>query len=38
MHPQLVIAVPLVLMVIDMILRTVDLSFDRPPSLIEQDA
>jgi hypothetical protein len=38
MHPQLVIAVPLVLIVIDMILSSVDRSFDQPPSLIEQDA
>jgi hypothetical protein len=37
MHPPLVIAVPLVLIVIGMILNSVELSFDQPPSLPEQD-
>jgi uncharacterized membrane protein len=37
MHPLLVIAVPLVLIIIGMILNSVDLSFDQPPSSPEQD-
>ena len=37
MHPLLVIAVPLVLILIGMILNSFDLSFDQPPSSPEQD-
>jgi uncharacterized membrane protein len=37
MHPLLVIAVPLVLIVLGMILNSVGLSFDQPPSSPEQD-
>jgi hypothetical protein len=37
MHPLLVIAVPLVLIIIGMILNSFDLSFDQPPSSPEQD-
>jgi hypothetical protein len=37
MHPLLVIAVPLVLIVMGMILNSFDLSFDQPPSSPEQD-
>ena len=37
MHPLLVIAVPLVLIIIGMLLNSFDLSFDQPPSSPEQD-
>ena len=37
MHPLVVIAVPLVLIVLGMILNSVGLSFDQPPSSPEQD-
>lgn len=37
MHPLLVIAVPLVLIVFGMILNSVGLSFNQPPSSPEQD-
>ena len=37
MHPLLVIAVPLVLIVMGMILNSFDLGFDQPPSSPEQD-
>lgn len=37
MHPLLVIAVPLVLIVFGMILNSIGLSFDQPPSSPEQD-
>jgi hypothetical protein len=37
MHPLLVIAVPLVLIITGMILNSFDLSFDQPPSSPEQD-
>jgi hypothetical protein len=37
MHPLLVIAVPLVLIVLGMILNSIGLSFDQPPSSPEQD-
>jgi hypothetical protein len=37
MHPLLVIAVPLVLIVLGMILNSIGLSFDQPPSSSEQD-
>lgn len=37
MHPLLVIAIPLVLIIVGMILNSVGLSFDQPPSSPEQD-
>ena len=37
MHPLLVIAVPMVLIIIGMLLNSFDLSFDQPPSSPEQD-
>jgi hypothetical protein len=37
MHPLLVIAAPLVLIVLGMILNSIGLSFDQPPSSPEQD-
>ncbi len=37
MHPLLVIAAPLVLIIIGMILNGIDLVFDQPPSSPEQD-
>jgi hypothetical protein len=37
MHPLLIIAVPLALIIIGMVLNSFDLSFDQPPSSPEQD-
>jgi hypothetical protein len=37
MHPLLVVAVPLVLIVVGMVLNSIGLSFDQPPSSPEQD-
>lgn len=37
MHPLLVIAVPIVLIILGMILNSIGLSFDQPPSSPEQD-
>ena len=37
MHPLLVIAVPLVLIILGMVLNSIGLSFDQPPSSPEQD-
>jgi hypothetical protein len=37
MHPMLVIAVPLVLIIVGMVLNSIELSFDQPPSSPEQD-
>lgn len=37
MHPLLVIAIPLVLIILGMILNSIGLSFDQPPSSSEQD-
>lgn len=37
MHPLLVIAIPLVLIVIGMILNSIGLAYDEPPSSPEQD-
>jgi hypothetical protein len=37
MHPLLVIAVPLALIIIGMIVNSFDLAFDQPPSSPEQD-
>jgi len=37
MHPLLVIAIPLALVTLGMILNSIGLSFDQPPSSPEQD-
>ena len=37
MHPLLVIGIPLVLICLGMILNSIGLSFDQPPSSPEQD-
>jgi hypothetical protein len=37
MHPLVVVAIPLVLIVLGMILNSIGLSFDQPPSSPEQD-
>jgi hypothetical protein len=37
MHPLLVVAVPLVLIILGMILDSIGLSFDQPPRSPEQD-
>ena len=37
MHPLVVIAAPLMLIIIGMILNSIDLVFDQPPSSPEQD-
>lgn len=37
MHPMLVVAIPLVLVILGMILNSIGLSFDQPPSSAEQD-
>ena len=37
MHPLLVIAIPLVLVILGMILNSIGLSFDQPPTSAEQD-
>ena len=37
MHPLLVIAVPLILISLGMVLNSIDLHFDQPPSSAEQD-
>jgi hypothetical protein len=37
MNPLLVIAIPLVLLVVGLILNSIDLHFDQPPSSAEQD-
>jgi len=37
MHPLIVVAVPLALIILGMILNSIVLSFDQPPSLPEQD-
>jgi hypothetical protein len=37
MNPLLVIAVPLVLVILGMVLNSIGLSFDQPPSSREQD-
>ena len=38
MHPILIVAIPLVLLVAGMILNSIGLSFDQPPTSAEQDA
>jgi hypothetical protein len=37
MHPMLIVAIPLVLVIVGMILNSIGLSFDQPPSSAEQD-
>ena len=37
MHPIFIVAVPLILIVLGMILNSIGLSFDQPPSSAEQD-
>jgi len=37
MHPLLVVAIPLVLVIVGMVLNSIGLSFDQPPSSSEQD-
>ena len=37
MHPLLIVAIPLVLIILGMILNSIGLSFDQPPSSAEQD-
>lgn len=37
MHPLLIVAIPLVLIILGMILNSIGLSFDQPPSSPEQD-
>ena len=37
MHPMLIVAIPLVLVIVGMVLNSIGLSFDQPPSSPEQD-
>ena len=37
MHPMLIVAIPLVLIIVGMVLNSIGLSFDQPPSSAEQD-
>jgi len=37
MHPIFIVAVPLILIIVGMILNSIGLSFDQPPSSAEQD-
>src|SRR6266850_2314611 len=37
MHPMLIVAIPLVLVIAGMVLNSIGLSFDQPPSSSEQD-
>jgi hypothetical protein len=37
MNPVLIVAIPLVLVIVGMILNSIDLGFDQPPSSSEQD-
>lgn len=37
MHPMFIVAIPLVLVIVGMILNSIGLSFDQPPSSSEQD-
>ena len=37
MHPMFVVAIPLVLVIVGMVLNSIGLSFDQPPSSTEQD-
>jgi hypothetical protein len=37
MHPMVIVAVPLVLVIAGMVLNSIALSFDQPPSSAEED-
>jgi hypothetical protein len=37
MHPMLIVAIPLALVIVGMVLNSMELSFDQPPSSAEQD-
>src|SRR5437867_12784023 len=37
MHPMLIVAIPIVLVIVGMVLNSIGLSFDQPPSSAEQD-
>ncbi len=37
MHPMFIVAIPLVLVIVGMVLNSIGLSFDQPPSSPEQD-
>ena len=37
MHPMLIVAIPIVLVIVGMVLNSIGLSFDQPPSSGEQD-
>ena len=37
MHPMLIVAIPLVLVLVGMVLNSIGLSFDQPPGSTEQD-
>jgi len=37
MHPMLIVAIPIVLVIVGMILNSIGLSFDQPPTSSEQD-
>lgn len=37
MHPMFIVAIPLVLVIVGMVLNSIGLSFDQPPSSTEQD-
>jgi uncharacterized protein YpmB len=37
MHPMLIVALPIVLVIVGMVLNSIGLSFDQPPSSAEQD-
>jgi len=37
MHPMFIVAIPLVLVIVGMVLNSIGLSFDQPPSSAEQD-
>ena len=37
MHPMFIVAIPLVLVIVGMVLNSIGLYFDQPPSSREQD-
>src|SRR6476646_797886 len=37
MHPMFIVAIPVVLVIVGMVLNSIGLSFDQPPSSAEQD-
>jgi hypothetical protein len=37
MHPMLIVAIPIVLVIVGMVFNSIGLSFDQPPSSAEQD-